>query len=159
MDSRRRAPRKISEALRTTLELIWKESDAFTRRQLALSLLLLLTSSLLSACYPIFYRRTIDALNGQTRPLIYVFDEATSSLDSRTEREILQNLIDVARASTTIVIAHRLPTVAHADEIVVLDRGTIIERGSHAALIEARGAYAALWQAQNANGDAVSEAR
>jgi len=84
------------------------------------------------------------------RPLIYVFDEATSSLDSRTEREILQNLIDVAKTSTTIVIAHRLSTVAHAHEIVVLDHGAIIERGTHDELVGRGGAYAALWQAQNA---------
>ncbi|MEJ1961555.1 MAG: ABC transporter transmembrane domain-containing protein [Gammaproteobacteria bacterium] len=85
------------------------------------------------------------------RPLIYVFDEATSSLDSRTEREILQNLIDVARTSTTVVIAHRLSTVAHADEIVVLDRGSIVERGTHEDLVSSDGAYAALWRAQNAD--------
>jgi ATP-binding cassette subfamily B protein len=85
------------------------------------------------------------------RPLVYVFDEATSSLDSHTEREILQNLIDVAKTSTTIVIAHRLSTVAHADEIVVLDHGKIIERGTHAKLVAASGAYAALWQAQNSD--------
>jgi len=85
------------------------------------------------------------------RPLIYVFDEATSSLDSRTEREILQNLIDVAKTSTTVVIAHRLSTVAHADEIVVLDHGEIIERGTHADLLTAGGAYAALWRAQNSD--------
>jgi ATP-binding cassette subfamily B protein len=84
------------------------------------------------------------------KPLIYVFDEATSSLDSRTEREILQNLIDVAKTSTTVVIAHRLSTVAHADEIVVLDRGAIIERGTHEELVARGGAYAALWRAQNA---------
>jgi ATP-binding cassette, subfamily B, heavy metal transporter len=83
------------------------------------------------------------------RPLVYVFDEATSSLDSRTEREILQSLIDVAKTSTTIVIAHRLSTVAHADEIVVLDRGSIIERGTHTQLLEAEGSYAALWRAQH----------
>jgi len=92
------------------------------------------------------------------RPLIYVFDEATSSLDSRTEREILQNLIDVAKSSTTIVIAHRLSTVAHADEIIVLDKGQIIERGMHTRLIEADGAYAALWRAQNSDRKASSTA-
>ena len=85
------------------------------------------------------------------RPLIYVFDEATSSLDSRTEREILENLIDVAKTSTTVVIAHRLSTVAHADEIVVLDHGEIIERGTHTELVAAGGAYAALWRAQNSD--------
>jgi ATP-binding cassette subfamily B protein len=79
------------------------------------------------------------------RPLIYVFDEATSSLDSRTEREILQNPIDVARTSTIIVIARRLSTVAHAEEIVVLDKGTIVERGTHSELLEADGLAAAEW--------------
>jgi ABC-type transport system involved in Fe-S cluster assembly fused permease/ATPase subunit len=83
------------------------------------------------------------------RPRIFVFDEATSSLDSRTEREILQSLVDVARTSTTIVIAHRLSTVAHADEIVVLDRGVIVERGTHRQLLAKNGAYAELWRAQN----------
>jgi ATP-binding cassette subfamily B protein len=55
----------------------------------------------------------------------------------------------VAKTSTTVVIAHRLSTVAHADEIVVLDRGAIVERGTHDDLVTAGGAYAALWRAQN----------
>jgi len=83
------------------------------------------------------------------KPSVFVFDEATSSLDSRTEREILRNLIELARASTTIVIAHRLATVVHADELLVLDRGSVVERGRHAELVMAGGAYAALWRAQN----------
>jgi ABC-type transport system involved in Fe-S cluster assembly fused permease/ATPase subunit len=82
------------------------------------------------------------------RPRIYVFDEATSSLDSNTEREILRNLREISRFSTTVVIAHRLSTVVHADEIVVLEGGTIVERGSHAALLLQNGRYASLWQAQ-----------
>jgi ABC-type transport system involved in Fe-S cluster assembly fused permease/ATPase subunit len=82
------------------------------------------------------------------RPRIYVFDEATSSLDSNTEREILRNLRDISRFSTTVVIAHRLSTVVHADEIIVLEGGTIVERGSHAALLIQNGRYAALWEAQ-----------
>jgi len=82
------------------------------------------------------------------RPRIYVFDEATSSLDSHTEREILRNLREISRFSTTLVIAHRLSTVVHADEIVVLEGGTIVERGSHSALLRQSGKYAALWQAQ-----------
>src|SRR6185437_4641793 len=61
------------------------------------------------------------------RPRIYVFDEATSSLDSRTEREILRNLEEISRKSTTLVIAHRLSTVAQADEIVVLEGGVLVE--------------------------------
>ena len=82
------------------------------------------------------------------RPRIYVFDEATSSLDSNTEREILRNLREISRFSTTVVIAHRLSTVVHADEIVVLEGGTIVERGSHAALLRQNGRYASLWEAQ-----------
>jgi ABC-type transport system involved in Fe-S cluster assembly fused permease/ATPase subunit len=82
------------------------------------------------------------------RPRIYVFDEATSSLDSRTEGEILRNLREISRFSTTLVIAHRLSTVVHADEIVVLAGGTIVERGTHSALLRQRGQYAALWDAQ-----------
>lgn len=82
-------------------------------------------------------------------PRVYVFDEATSSLDSRTEREILSNLIEVSRGTTTLIIAHRLSTVVHADEIVVLSRGQIVERGLHAQLLERTGTYAAMWQAQH----------
>jgi ATP-binding cassette subfamily B protein len=82
------------------------------------------------------------------RPRIYVFDEATSSLDSRTEREILSNLHEISRSSTTLIIAHRLSTVVHADEIIVLGNGTVLERGTHAQLLQLDGAYAALWRAQ-----------
>ena len=81
-------------------------------------------------------------------PRIYVYDEATSSLDSRTEQEILANLREISKASTTVVIAHRLSTVVHADEIVVLESGSIVERGTHASLLLAEGRYAALWRAQ-----------
>lgn len=81
-------------------------------------------------------------------PRIFVFDEATSSLDTRTEREILKNLREVAKRSTTLVIAHRLSTVTHADEIVVLHEGCIVERGAHRALLQQNGRYAALWRAQ-----------
>src|SRR6185437_15905132 len=70
------------------------------------------------------------------RPRIYVFDEATSSLDSRTEQEISRNLQELSRARTTVIIAHRLSSVIHADEIVVLDRGVIVERGTHNSLLE-----------------------
>jgi len=82
------------------------------------------------------------------RPRIYVFDEATSSLDSNTEREILRNLQEISRSSTTVVIAHRLSTVVHADEIVVLEAGLIVECGTHASLLQQNGRYAALWEAQ-----------
>jgi ATP-binding cassette subfamily B protein len=87
-------------------------------------------------------------------PRIYVFDEATSSLDSRTELEILRSLRVISRLNTTLVIAHRLSTVVHADEIVVLENGQIAERGTHHALLRRNGRYAALWKAQQ-NGAAA----
>jgi len=82
------------------------------------------------------------------RPRIYVFDEATSMLDSQTEAVILQDLKQVCQERTTLIVAHRLSTVQHADEIVVLDKGRVAERGSHAALCAAGGSYARLWHAQ-----------
>lgn len=84
------------------------------------------------------------------RPSILVFDEATSSLDSRSEGAILGALARVSRGTTTLAIAHRLSTVADADEIVVLDGGRIVERGSHDALLRADGLYAHLWRLQQA---------
>jgi len=82
------------------------------------------------------------------RPLIYLFDEATSALDSRTERAIQENLRDVSRGTTTVIIAHRLSTVVDADQILVLDKGHIVERGSHDSLLRDGGHYAALWLRQ-----------
>ncbi len=81
-------------------------------------------------------------------PAIFVFDEATSSLDAETEQAILRNLSAIARGRTTIVIAHRLASLTHVDEIVVLDNGAVAERGDHASLLRRRGRYAALWRAQ-----------
>ncbi|QLC24897.1 ABC transporter ATP-binding protein/permease [Parasphingopyxis algicola] len=83
------------------------------------------------------------------RPQLFVFDEATSSLDSKTERGILDNLIEVSKGMTTLIIAHRLSTVRHADEILVVDQGRIVERGDHHALLEQGGAYVAMWKIQN----------
>lgn len=82
------------------------------------------------------------------RPMLYVFDEATSSLDTHTETEILRNLQDVSAGCTTLVIAHRLTTVLRADEIAVLERGQIVERGTHLSLLQRNGAYARLWYSQ-----------
>ncbi|MDX6748748.1 ABC transporter ATP-binding protein/permease [Geminicoccaceae bacterium 1502E] len=81
-------------------------------------------------------------------PAILVLDEATSALDSRTERSLQDALAQVARGRTTLVIAHRLSTVVDADEIVVLERGQVIERGSHAALLAHRGLYHQMWTRQ-----------
>jgi len=81
-------------------------------------------------------------------PPIIVFDEATSSLDTRTEQSILEGLNAVARRATSLVIAHRLSTVVDADEILVLDAGVIVERGTHESLLADSGLYADLWQLQ-----------
>ncbi|MEM9030481.1 MAG: ABC transporter ATP-binding protein/permease [Pseudomonadota bacterium] len=81
-------------------------------------------------------------------PPILMLDEATSALDSHTEKEIQTALDKVAKSRTTLVIAHRLSTVVHADLIIVLDSGQIVERGTHKELIERGGLYAALWDRQ-----------
>lgn len=82
------------------------------------------------------------------RPPILVFDEATSSLDSRSEQSILQAIREVSRGQTSLVIAHRLSTVVDADHILVMDLGRIVEQGSHQALLAIQGRYARLWQLQ-----------
>src|SRR6202008_4282782 len=81
-------------------------------------------------------------------PPILLLDEATSALDSHTERDIQDALERVSRGGTTLVIAHRLSTIVNADEILVLDRGAIIERGTHRELIAHGGLYASLWNRQ-----------
>jgi ATP-binding cassette, subfamily B, heavy metal transporter len=81
-------------------------------------------------------------------PRILVFDEATSALDTKTEREIQSSLEEVSAHRTTLIVAHRLSTVIHADEILVLDQGRVVERGDHAGLLAKNGVYAAMWQRQ-----------
>ena len=81
-------------------------------------------------------------------PRILIFDEATSALDSRSEKAIQAELRAIARNHTTLTIAHRLSTIVDADEILVLESGRIVERGSHAALLDANGVYARMWRLQ-----------
>ena len=81
-------------------------------------------------------------------PPILVLDEATSALDSHTEKEIQDALERVSKGRTTLVIAHRLSTIVGADEIIVLDQGEIVERGTHFALLDANGLYASMWNRQ-----------
>ncbi|MGH6941176.1 ABCB family ABC transporter ATP-binding protein/permease [Hypericibacter sp.] len=83
-------------------------------------------------------------------PAILLFDEATSALDTGTEKEIQKSLAEVSVNRTTLVIAHRLSTVVHADEILVLQEGRIVERGRHEALLAHAGIYATMWARQQA---------
>ena len=87
-------------------------------------------------------------------PPILILDEATSSLDSRTEQGIKSALDKIAKDRTTVVIAHRLSTVTDADEIIVLDGGEIKERGTHANLLTRNGLYADMWTRQREKSDA-----
>jgi ATP-binding cassette subfamily B protein len=82
------------------------------------------------------------------KPAMLIFDEATSALDSKTERAIQEELLNLARNRTTLIIAHRLSTITHADQILVMEHGQIIERGTHTQLLEAHGRYAEMWQMQ-----------
>ncbi|HUG61403.1 MAG TPA: ABC transporter ATP-binding protein/permease, partial [Methylomirabilota bacterium] len=92
-------------------------------------------------------------------PPILILDEATSALDTNTEREIQAELDRVSKGRTTLVIAHRLSTVVNADEIIVLERGRIAERGSHSALIEKAGLYATMWNRQREADEAEERLR
>ncbi len=81
-------------------------------------------------------------------PEIFFFDEATSSLDSTTEREIQSNFAEISKGKTSLVIAHRLSTIVEADQILVLAEGAITERGTHPTLLAENGLYAKLWREQ-----------
>jgi ABC-type transport system involved in Fe-S cluster assembly fused permease/ATPase subunit len=88
-------------------------------------------------------------------PPIVIFDEATSALDSANERAIQEELKSAARDKTALVIAHRLSTVVDADQILVLEGGRIVERGTHAALLAAGGRYAEMWALQQSSAEGV----
>jgi ATP-binding cassette subfamily B protein len=81
-------------------------------------------------------------------PALLVFDEATSALDSRTERALQAELWKLARNRTTLIIAHRLSTIVHADQILVMEDGSLAELGTHKQLMERKGTYAQMWQMQ-----------
>ena len=81
-------------------------------------------------------------------PKILFFDEATSALDSSTEKEIQKNLENMSKDKTTLIISHRLSTAAYADNIIVLDKGSIIEQGSHNYLLDLKGKYFEMWEKQ-----------
>jgi len=87
------------------------------------------------------------------KPAMLIFDEATSALDSRTERALQQELLGLARNRTTLIIAHRLSTIVHADQILVMEHGRIVERGTHVKLVAALGVYAQMWELQRRQAD------
>lgn len=89
-------------------------------------------------------------------PPLMIFDEATSSLDSKTEKAIQASIDSAARGRTTLVIAHRLSTIMNSDQILVMDAGRIVERGTHAELIEKGGRYSQMWALQQQEDDGAA---
>jgi ABC-type transport system involved in Fe-S cluster assembly fused permease/ATPase subunit len=81
-------------------------------------------------------------------PSLFFFDEATSALDSSTEKEIQENLEKISKGKTTLIIAHRLSTAADADNIIVLDKGEIVEEGTHDELLKLGKMYLEMWEKQ-----------
>lgn len=92
-------------------------------------------------------------------PRIIMLDEATSALDSHTEQEIQDNVWNIGQGRTLLIIAHRLSTITHADQIIVLNAGSIVERGTHVELLAARGRYSSMWEKQIRAEKALDAAR
>ncbi|KAI0180278.1 hypothetical protein GGR52DRAFT_569026 [Hypoxylon sp. FL1284] len=92
-------------------------------------------------------------------PKIIMLDEATSALDSHTEQQIQSRLANIGRGRTLLIIAHRLSTITHADQILVLHQGTIVEKGTHAQLLDYNGRYASMWNRQAKAEKAAEDAR
>ncbi|KAI5864620.1 hypothetical protein GGS23DRAFT_595339 [Durotheca rogersii] len=93
------------------------------------------------------------------KPKIIMLDEATSALDSHTEQQIQSRLATIGRGRTLLIIAHRLSTITHADQILVLHQGTIVEKGTHEKLLELNGRYASMWNRQAKAEKAAEDAR
>ena len=85
-------------------------------------------------------------------PLILVFDDATSAVDAGTEHRLRQALLEATRTKAVLIISHRLSSLRHADEIIVLDRSRVIERGNHNALLALGGYYHELYHLQSGSG-------
>ncbi|KAI0802583.1 ABC transporter-like protein [Xylaria sp. FL0064] len=92
-------------------------------------------------------------------PKIIMLDEATSALDTHTEQQIQSRLANIGRGRTMLIIAHRLSTITHADQILVLNQGTIVEKGTHEELLELNGKYASMWNRQAKAEKAAEDAR
>jgi ATP-binding cassette subfamily B multidrug efflux pump len=90
-------------------------------------------------------------------PNILILDDSLSAVDTKTEEALLQRLRAIRSDKTTIIIAHRISTVQHADQIIVLDNGKIVERGNHAQLLEANGLYRNLYEKQLLEDQVASE--
>ena len=91
-------------------------------------------------------------------PSIFLFDEATSALDSHTEKQIQHSLNAISEERTTLIIAHRLSTVVSCDEILVLVKGEIVERGTHKTLLAKKGVYFDMWQRQASESPHITQA-
>jgi len=89
-------------------------------------------------------------------PDLLVLDEATSSLDTRTEKDIKESLLSLGRGRTTIIIAHRLSTISNSDQIIVIEKGEVIETGTHKSLIKLDGVYASMWFKQDLDDQKVA---